>query len=498
MNNYKKKILDSHSAGELNEYTAKKLMNACSSGMTDDLVEQALDDAKHSTKHGIENDEDYNLRFFVANVVDDMMEDTFKSKLDDSDKCELLLYVLKNKGELKDLTGLRVVIYKWLCGREGGRKKKAYPNTAGKENRDPQYDRNKWAQSVNTVYKMISSSDDVTRESAIGLVTAKWSDDESFKFKNWLRYYESGNAEKYNVKNAHTKQALPADVADLGLPQNMLNPDTRSNQQMSSYRVRKDKTQKERAMSSARDIKMKMQSRIRSLRRLLDKYNQLLPHQNVEQIQDEIYALDKSLMRVDVRATAVDCIVRTAERIRELGFSEGADFLTKVAAGEDVLESIPDPVSSEPNLPQQGEQLIDVQTIIARLEGIGKELKSRNMIRELASIDILLNEIGLSSYFPELSLAQSKLIEAFGYSSSKVEDIVAKLRGSGQAPSAPVSTPVQPKPPSQLEMPPMPSQPQPLPSPDLTPPISPREEKIEVDELRSKPIGEVKRKLPTR
>ena len=52
------------------------------------------------------------------------------------------------------------------------------------------------------------------------------------------------------------------------------------------------------------------------------------------------------------------------------------------------------------------------------------------MIRELATIDILLNELGLASYFTELTDAQSHLIEAFGYASNKVESAISKLRGT--------------------------------------------------------------------
>lgn len=478
---YKQMVLDAHSRGDLSDYTAKKLLDACSYGMTDDLMEQALDDAKTTTKRGLDNDEDYNLRFFVDFITDDILEDTFDIRLDEDDKERLLDYVLKNKSDLKDLVGLRIIVYKWLCGHK--HRKAAYPNMTGIEHQEPQYDRDKWAKTAQQAYELVAEKN-IDKDTAINFITAKWDDDEIYKFKNWLRYYEAGNAEKYKVKTAFKKDAF-GEATELGLPEHMLNPKTRSNQQMSAYRIRKEKTQKEQTMADAQSAKAKMLSRLRALRRLLEKYNTLLPHQNVEQIHDEIYALDKSLMRLNVQATMEDCMIRTAHRIRALGFEEGADLLIKTAQGDDVIEALPEPLN---HTPSPAAPSVDLGMVISRLETVGRELKSRNIIRELASIDILLNELGVSAFFPELSFAQSKLIEAFGYSSSKVEDVVSKLRG-GMTAQQPDPTPAPMPAPAQAPAP------MPIAAP-RSPPVAPKEEKLETEKLREAPVGEVKRELP--
>jgi len=227
-----------------------------------------------------------------------------------------------------------------------------------------------------------------------------------------------------------------------------------------------------------------MKSRMMSMRRLLDKYNDILPHQSVEQVQDEMYTLDKSLSKLNIYSSVQDRIIRAAHKMKNVGWPEGAEILYKIAdeppipAPEtEVIESLPEPVSSAPDLPQGSESLIDVQTIITRLEGVSKKLKSRDTIRELASIDILLNELGMASFFPELTDAQSKLIESYGYSSNKVESIVAKLRGTGttrsmeRGPEAPAKGPLQ------------------------TPPALPQN--IDKRPLQEQPVAPVQKELPT-
>jgi hypothetical protein len=494
MTDYTQYIMDACESGEINRYMGDRLLRASEFGMTDYLLECAIDDARDATKHGIESDDDYNLRFFVVTTADEMMDDTFGTKIDPEEKHHLCKYIMQNKKDgckLNDLTDFRVLMHKWLCDKH---EKKAYPNTFGKENRDPTYDRYKWVDTVKVIYSLLHEKS-INKNSAIELATVDWSEDERFKFINWLRYYESGNTEKYNVKTAKTKTAAPTDIDDLGLPASMLDPATRSSnpeeRPMSAYKVRKEKTRREQELERAQSFKEKMKSRLRSLRRLLDKYNSALPQQNIEQIQDEMYALDKSLSKLNVYASLEDCVVRSANRIERMGFKEGADILHKFAAdpeaspvpealppspedSKDVVEALPPPESPQPHTPS-----VDLSVVIQRLEGLTKMLKSRDLIRDMASADILLNELGLASYFPELGDSQSKLIEAFSYASNRVEAIVSKLRGTGKS--------VSKHPAAKEKMPEAPPEPAPEPAP----------ERIDKRELSSRPVGPMKRELPT-
>lgn len=496
MTNYSQLIADAHANGELNSYMANKLSKASEFGMTDEVFEQALDDAKSASKTGVECDEDHCLHFFIISNADDWLDDTFGKHISVDEKEQLCGYIMSNrdgKYKLDNLTDFRILTHKWLCDKHD---KVAYPNTMGKEDREPVYDLKKWVDTVKVVYSLLKDKG-ITREAAINIATADWNNDERFKFNNWLRYYESGNTEKYQVKTSNLKkQAL--DIDDLNLPAHLLDPKTRSNNLESLTQAEpksEKKTKKEEELERAKELKRKMRSRLMSFKRLLDKYNDALPHQSLDSLQDEMYALDKSLSKLNIYASVQDRIVRSAAMAQRLGFHEGADLLYKVAqepvepkempeegespkAEESVIESLPEAVPSDPNLPVGSEAMTDVQTIINRLEGVSKKLKSRDTIRELASIDILLNELGMASYFPELTDAQSKLIEAYSYASNKIEGIVAKLRGTGtvrsvdKGPDTPAAGPMQPQPRQQ------------------------KPQNIDKRQIQQQPVGRVQKELP--
>jgi len=476
------KILESFESGLLNEYMRDKLLGAVSKGVTDQIIDELVEDAQCASDAGVTSDEDYNVYFFIMRFADDILDDTFGMKIDPSDKKDLCHYMMSsrdNNYKLDNLTDYRLLTHKWLCDRLS---KKAYPNISGKEDREPKADLDKWIGTLKDVYSVVHS-DGLDRQDAVEHFTADWDSEERIRFKNWMRYYEDGTTEKYNVKTAKfNKEAFGSP----SIPEAWTNRDDRADDKMymSTRQERRERTRREQELDRARGFKSKMKGRLRAFKRLLEKYNDILPKQNLDNIYDELYRLEKSVTKLDVYASMQDCIIRSANRMGKFGFQEGAEFLHKVAAEpDDIIDSLPAPESKEPDLPAQSIQMTSVQTVIDRLEAVSKALKSRDMIRELASIDILLNEMGMASYFPELTDAQAKLIEAFGYSSNKVEQIVAKLRGSGTTSPSP-----GPKAPE------MPSPPPPAPPP---PPAAPKAEPIETGELLTKPVGEVKKELPT-
>lgn len=75
-------------------------------------------------------------------------------------------------------------------------------------------------------------------------------------------------------------------------------------------------------------------------------------------------------------------------------------------------------------------QNVTVNDIINKLEDLTNLFKNREIPRQLAIVDLMLNRVGLSSVFSELSEASGKSIEANNYILSRVENILSKLRGS--------------------------------------------------------------------
>lgn len=486
-NKYAAAIREAKKKGLINPYMSSKLSDAAADGLTDSLYEELVQDAIDASGAGVSNDREYAIYFFTLRLADDILDDTFGLKVEPSEKKDLCYYILSHKDDdsykLDNLTDYRLLTHKWLCDRLS---KKAYPNTHGKSDRGPVYQLDKWIETLKNIYAALHLKK-ISRQDAIDYFTTDWDSDEKHKFIIWMKYYEGGNTEKYNVKTAQFKHAFDS---DLPIPESWVSREDRANDhmQMSTYKQKREQTKREKELEKAKQFKVKMRSRLRSFKRLLEKYHDILPKQDLDSIYDETYRLEKSVSKLDVYASIQDCVIRSANRLNKFGFAEGADYLKKCAeepvVGEEVIESLPEAETKHPDLLPQSVPMFNVQTVIGRLEGISKNLKSRDMIRELASIDILLNEMGMASYFPELTDAQSKLIEAYGYASNKVEGIVAKLRGSGAS---------KPKAPDATAPPPAPK---PIPSPPS--PAAAPEKKMETGELLTRPVGKVEEKLPTR
>jgi hypothetical protein len=86
----------------------------------------------------------------------------------------------------------------------------------------------------------------------------------------------------------------------------------------------------------------------------------------------------------------------------------------KVDRSKEVLNR----VMSDKALPGEYEQLageVDLNMAATKLEEVAARLSDRRTIRLLAEFDIMLDKLGLAAMFPELSEAQSKLIDAYSY-----------------------------------------------------------------------------------
>lgn len=492
MNNpYAEKILEAYKAGTINKYMFKKLLGVVESGITEDLCGELLSDAQEASDAGVHSDDDYNAYFFAGNFVDDILQDTFGISAPPEQKKDICRYIVSNNNgsedySLNDLTDYRLLIHKWLCDKLD---KKAHPNMGGIPDRMTQYDLDKWISALKKIYASLRNQH-ISREDAINRFTSNWDIDERYNFRSWVRYFEEGTPGKYNVKvSGLMKEALGGDMPVL--PESWYVRDTSERPHISTHK-NNNPTEKEKRIEEAKILKRKMRSRLRSLKRLVEKYCDVLTSQDVDHIYDEMFTLDKSINKLDVYASIEDCIMRSANRMERMGFPEGANFIKTALDGkgddgnQDVLQALPPAVPQEPNLPEQAK--VGVDTIINRLAGVSKKLKSRDTIRELASIDILLNDIGLASYFPELTDAQSKLIEAYGYASNKIEAIIAKLRGTGTTSQQSMTpTPQAPKGQQQPAMPPATVQ-----SPAKTP------KKMETGDIMDKPVGEVQQTLPAK
>lgn len=79
---------------------------------------------------------------------------------------------------------------------------------------------------------------------------------------------------------------------------------------------------------------------------------------------------------------------------------------------------------------------VNVNDVITRLEMLVSIYNQREISRQLAILDIMMDRIGLASFFPQLGEAMSKALEANQYIGNRLQEILGKVKGSIDAPGA--------------------------------------------------------------
>jgi hypothetical protein len=73
---------------------------------------------------------------------------------------------------------------------------------------------------------------------------------------------------------------------------------------------------------------------------------------------------------------------------------------------------------------------VTLQDIVTKLESVADILRKRELPRQIALVDLMMNEVGISGFFPTLAEAHRSALDSNGYMSSRIDDIISKLRGS--------------------------------------------------------------------
>jgi hypothetical protein len=87
-------------------------------------------------------------------------------------------------------------------------------------------------------------------------------------------------------------------------------------------------------------------------------------------------------------------------------------------------------VEEEPELDNFDLDNVRVADIVKRLEMVSNVIKNREIPRQLAIVDLMLDKLGIAAFFPTLAEATRSSLESNQYMATRVEDILGKLRGS--------------------------------------------------------------------
>lgn len=347
--------------------------------------------------------------------------------------------------------------------------KEAHPNNMGIEGElpvKPPYNLDKWIEAMRYIYDT-ANANNLPLDSVAKRVTAKWEEDEKIHFQRWMRYYQEGNYKKYNVKTAQYFQSKQEEskVPDIKQVKDLF--DTSA--------FPKPDPQAER-QQKINDVRKKLLGRFKSVVELLDKYRTVLPEKTSDELLGKMHDLQKTVWKLSLAASMVDSIIRTSNQFKKHGFVEGASELKKIAqeVATDKLpapagpveipapnaEIAPEPekpeVEKEPEAPADTSTSIRVPEVniggddieipdfssathrdaLQKLEEINKVISERKVVRALAAVDIILGQLGIASYFPQLSEAQSKMMDAFNYAGTRVAETIGQMRGGSGGPAA--------------------------------------------------------------
>lgn len=416
---------------------------------------------------GAKNEEDCANYFKVYLEAPELLEKITGAVLSETEIFDLCKFAAVNKYSLYETHEIEKIVRDYIKYAELN--KGAYPNVNGIESDytllNKPYNIEKWLTAMREIYNLSNTSGQGL-ESCLEHVVGSWSKKEKLNFERWMKYYRDGEHLKYAKKNNINKIAFsPTEDMPTGFGA-VENPFTAK---------KVDPVAQQNKSEQLTEAQRKLLSRLSSMDKLVYQYRDVFPRDVSQQIVDILHDLNKRIRFLTVSASIQDCLIRGAGQLNKRGFIEGAKELKKIAQElEEGKLPIPSPAQTnqapsttvQPNQGQpqqapmadsapaaeQGEQKITeinipniqtnndaieipdfnsptLQSALTKLEEVNKVISERNVVRALAAVDIILGQLGIASYFPALSEAQSKLMDAFNYAGSRVAEVIGMMRG---------------------------------------------------------------------
>ncbi len=341
-------------------------------------------------------------------------------------------------------------------------KKVAYPIMDNGLDIQEEYNLKKWSELVYKIYDSVSAGH-MSFENALdyysGFLDKKSEEDK--KFKKWLDYYKKGEHLKYNKEekdNIKKKADYQFALNNLGAYPS------------ESKSTKDDEFSIERATGKRNynEWKNKIYSAVRRIDKLLRSGEDYMDPETHRELAELLHGFDLEVRRVKLETIASDMAYNVADSFKKLGFQEGSDIMYSFAQENMPTDEVVEPEEIKPDdiepsdkteIPKKEEEgkdpekkdlfkfdqkgndetgpangeyealAGDVSIDMARskLEDIAGRLADRRSIRLLAEFDIMLDKLGLASMFPELAESQSKLIDAYSYSLTRVTKMLGML-----------------------------------------------------------------------
>lgn len=421
------KLLD---AGDINKFCKDYLVRVCMDGVNRELWEEAVDDMKVASSLGVSSEEDFKLFFYIDHFVEDLSQEIFGLRLSEEEENDLKkhMFALRDEIAYDDLLSFRVAILKWVKSK-GKKVSEAVWNTKNR-NMDgggayylKRHNLEFWSSLVELVRKAMVYG--IPKEVALAEAADQLDNTEKYDFLSWYNFKYGREKELYDLnaeireqsrgnlnvtKNANFTNDIFDDGHAYYLPQFKREEPPRPAPQPKALPVQDEQDVQD--FSAARS---KMVSRTFSLDKLLEKYKHVLDADQIEEIEDAINNLRKKIRKLKRASVIDDAFHKTAAIFKKNNWEAGSNLLTSL--NQPITKVAINEATSE-----------DLEKLLDKLYGISDSLKRRDLVRKIAEVDLALYEMNIAGFFPELTDAQSKLIDAFAYASNKIQDVIPKLR----------------------------------------------------------------------
>jgi hypothetical protein len=162
----------------------------------------------------------------------------------------------------------------------------------------------------------------------------------------------------------------------------------------------------------------------------------------VEEEPDDLVSGASLVLGLQYQAALVFEALLTNDLIKEgqaAPIPEQIEVAEAPPADQQVPEAAPETVQEDPaavsgkdfdDVIDSAFQQLTVADVVHKLEALTKVFQVREIPRQLSIIDMMLDRLGLASYFPTLGECVGKAHENNNYIGSRLDDILARLRGS--------------------------------------------------------------------
>jgi hypothetical protein len=216
--------------------------------------------------------------------------------------------------------------------------KLAYPVFDAYQPLQPIANLRKWVEAFRNM--SIKMNLGATKTAAFLEITKEWSKPEQFQFHNWLKYYESGDQNKYKTAQYYVNEDInyflpnPLKKVEAPSPLKSLNEVAQDAAQI--VQQTKPELPQEDRRKIIEDQRRKLLSRLNSVEKLLgSQQGHLFAGKDFENLLHSIYELKKQIQTINKvslsQQTYVDLIIRQANILNRKGSKIASEFMTKFA-----------------------------------------------------------------------------------------------------------------------------------------------------------------------